>query len=58
MSDVAPQAEDIGQALGYLRMLWGDEFIIGHDDQGSGLPGLIRSASSCARPARTSWATR
>jgi hypothetical protein len=51
MSDVAPQAEDIEQALGYLRMLWGDEFIIGHDEQGywahrrGEVGGLMRAAS-------------
>jgi hypothetical protein len=28
-------AEDVGQALSYLRLLWGDdEFMIGHDEQG------------------------
>ena len=34
MSEAAPQAADIEQALGYLRLLWGDEFLIGHDEQG------------------------
>lgn len=30
----AASAEDVEQALTYLRLLWGDEFLIGHDDQG------------------------
>ena len=40
MSDAAPQAaggthtEDVQQALDYLLLLWGDEFLIGHDEQG------------------------
>jgi hypothetical protein len=40
MGEAAPQAaggtraEDIEQALSYLRLLWGDEFMIGHDEQG------------------------
>ena len=40
MGEAAPQAaggthtEDVQQALEYLRLLWGDEFLIGHDDQG------------------------
>ena len=34
MGDAPPQAEDVEQALGYLRQLWGDEFMIGHDEQG------------------------
>jgi hypothetical protein len=34
MGDAAPQAEDIEQALSYLRVLCGDEFMIGHDEQG------------------------
>jgi len=34
MGEAAPQAEDIEQALGYLRLFWGDEFMIGHDEQG------------------------
>lgn len=34
MVEAAPQAEDIEQALSYLRLLWGDEFMIGHDEQG------------------------
>jgi hypothetical protein len=40
MSEVAPQAaggthtEDVQQALDYLTLLWGDEFMIGHDEQG------------------------
>jgi hypothetical protein len=40
MDEAAPQAaggmsaEDTEQALGYLRLLWGDEFLIGHDEQG------------------------
>jgi hypothetical protein len=34
MGEAAPQAEDSGQALSYLRLLWGDEFMIGHDEQG------------------------
>jgi hypothetical protein len=40
MSEAAPQAaggtytEDVQQALDYLLLLWGDEFLIGHDDQG------------------------
>ena len=36
MEEAAPQAaqEDVEQALGYLRLLWGDEFEIGHDAQG------------------------
>jgi hypothetical protein len=37
MSEAPPQAassEEIEQALSYLRLLWGDEFLIGHDDQG------------------------
>ena len=34
MDGAAPQAEDIEQALTYLRLLWGDEFMIGHDEQG------------------------
>ena len=34
MDGAAPQAEEIERALGYLRLLWGDEFMIGHDEQG------------------------
>ena len=40
MGEAAPQAaggthtEDVQQALDYLLLLWGDEFLIGHDDQG------------------------
>jgi hypothetical protein len=40
MSEAAPQAaggrhtEGVQQALDYLLLLWGDEFLIGHDDQG------------------------
>ena len=40
MSEAAPQAasgtgsDEAEQALGYLRLLWGDEFLIGHDEQG------------------------
>jgi hypothetical protein len=37
MSEAPPQAagsEGIEQALSYLRLLWGDEFLIGHDEQG------------------------
>jgi hypothetical protein len=40
MDEAAPQAaggthtEDVQQALDYLLLLWGDEFIIGHDEQG------------------------
>ena len=40
MSEAASQAaggthtEDVQQALDYLRLLWGDEFLIGHDEQG------------------------
>ena len=40
MSEAAPQAaegtgsEDVDQALGYLRLFWGDEFLIGHDAEG------------------------
>lgn len=34
MGEASPQAEDVEQALGYLRLLWGDEFMIGHDEQG------------------------
>lgn len=40
MGDAAPQAaggthtEDVQQALEYLRLLWGDEFLIGHDEHG------------------------
>ncbi len=40
MAEAAPQAaggthtEDVQQALDYLRLLWGDEFMIGHDEQG------------------------
>ena len=40
MDEAAPQAaggthaEDVQQALDYLRLLWGDEFLIGHDEQG------------------------
>lgn len=40
MDEAAPQAaggtytEDVQQALDYLLLLWGDEFLIGHDDQG------------------------
>jgi hypothetical protein len=37
MSEAPPQAassEEIEQALSYLRLLWGDEFLIGRDDQG------------------------
>ena len=39
MGEAAPQAaggthtEDVQQALEYLRLLWGDEFLIGHDEQ-------------------------
>jgi hypothetical protein len=39
MGEAAPQAaggthtEDVQQALEYLRLLWGDEFMIGHDEQ-------------------------
>ena len=37
MSEAPPRAassEEIEQALSYLRLLWGDEFLIGHDEQG------------------------
>jgi hypothetical protein len=40
MGEAAPQAaggthtEDVQQALDYLLLLWGDEFLIGHDEQG------------------------
>jgi hypothetical protein len=37
LSEAPPQAassEEIEQALSYLRLLWGDEFLIGRDDQG------------------------
>jgi hypothetical protein len=40
MDKAAPQAaggthtEDVQQALDYLLLLWGDEFLIGHDKQG------------------------
>ena len=40
MSEAAPQAaggtytEDVQQALDYLRLLWGDEFLTGHDEHG------------------------
>jgi hypothetical protein len=40
MDEAAPQAagdtyaEDVQQALDYLTLLWGGEFLIGHDDQG------------------------
>ncbi|HEX3956213.1 MAG TPA: hypothetical protein VHZ03_06225 [Trebonia sp.] len=34
MDGTAPQAEEIEQALGYLRLLWGDDFMIGHDEHG------------------------
>jgi hypothetical protein len=51
MGEAAPQAEDIEQALGYLRLLWGGEFEIGHDEQGywayqrGEVGGLMRAAS-------------
>lgn len=34
MSEAAPQAEDIEQALSCLRLVFGDEFEIGHDEEG------------------------
>jgi hypothetical protein len=34
MGEAAPQAEDIEQALSYLRLFWGGEFMIGHDEHG------------------------
>ena len=34
MGEAAPQAADVEQALVYLRLLWGDEFLIGHDEHG------------------------
>ena len=36
MSEATASAasSDVEQALGYLQLLWGDEFLIGHDDQG------------------------
>ena len=40
MGEAAPQAaggthtEDVRQALDYLVLLWGDEFLIGHDEHG------------------------
>jgi hypothetical protein len=40
MSEAASQAasgtgsDEIEQALDYLRLLWGDEFLIGHDAEG------------------------
>ena len=36
MNEAAPSAasSDVEQALGYLRLLWGDEFLIGHDELG------------------------
>ena len=37
MDEAAAQAahdEDVEQALSYLRLLWGGEFEIGHDEQG------------------------
>ena len=59
MSEAAPQAaggthtEDVQQALDYLRLLWGDEFLIGHDDQGYWATRHGDSAAaSCARTPR------
>jgi hypothetical protein len=40
MSEATPQAaggtqaQDAGQAPGYLRLPWGDEFMTGHDKHG------------------------
>jgi hypothetical protein len=34
MDDAPALAEDIEQAIGYLRLLSGDDFMIGHDEQG------------------------
>jgi hypothetical protein len=37
MSEAPPQAassDETEQALSYLRLLWGDEFLIGHDAEG------------------------
>jgi hypothetical protein len=36
MDEAAPAAhdEDVEQALTYLRLLWGDDFEIGHDEHG------------------------
>jgi hypothetical protein len=64
MDEAAPQAaggmsaEDTEQALGYLRLLWGDEFLIGHDEQGywATRHGDVGGAS-CARTTQASWAS-
>jgi len=29
-----PASKDVEQALGYLKLLWGEEFLLGHDEQG------------------------
>lgn len=36
MDEAAAQAaqEDVGQAVSYLRLLYGDTFDVGHDEQG------------------------
>ena len=53
MSEAPPRAassEEIEQALSYLRLLWGDEFLIGHDEQGYWATRHRESAgASCAR---------
>jgi hypothetical protein len=57
MSEAAAQAadgtgtEDIAKALDVLRLLWDDEYLIGHDDLGwwasrRGVIGHIMTASS------------
>ena len=64
MGEAAPQAaggthtEDVQQALDYLRLLWGDEFLIGHDDQGYWARGTAMiGGASCARTTQASWAS-
>jgi hypothetical protein len=61
MSEAPPQAassEEIEQALSYLRLLWGDKFLIGHDEQGTGRRGTVMSGgASCARTTQASWAS-
>jgi hypothetical protein len=45
-------SEEVRQALAYLKLFWGDEFLIGHDEQGywAAAPsvrqgGLVRAGS-------------